>query len=73
MYRMGDIFWVAKISNIFCGCLNFCYFLGRTVDAEPKPTYEEKMRVYPSLLDFIRLYTCTLAERSSRVSVPLLP
>ena len=31
---MGDIFWVAKISNI--------YF-----DAGPKPMYEEKMRVPP--------------------------
>ena len=25
-YRMGDIFWVAKISNIFLGCLKFLTF-----------------------------------------------
>ena len=26
--RMGDIFWVAKISNIFWGCLKFLIFFG---------------------------------------------
>ena len=25
---MGDIFWVAKISTIFWGCLKFLIFLG---------------------------------------------
>ena len=23
---MGDILWVAKLSNIFCGCLKFLIF-----------------------------------------------
>ena len=27
-YRMGDIFGVAKISNIFWGCLKFLIFFG---------------------------------------------
>ena len=27
-YRMRDIFWVAKISNIFLGCLKFLIFFG---------------------------------------------
>ena len=27
-YRIGDIFWVAKISNIFLGCLKFLIFFG---------------------------------------------
>ena len=27
-YRMGIFFWVAKISNIFLGCLKFLIFLG---------------------------------------------
>ena len=27
-YKMEDIFWVAKISNIYLGCLNSWYFLG---------------------------------------------
>ena len=28
IYRMGDIFGVAKISNIFLGCLKFLIFFG---------------------------------------------
>ena len=45
---MGDIFWVAKISNIFLGCLKFLIFFGRRmVDAGPEPTYAEKMRLPP--------------------------
>ena len=27
-YRIGISFWVAKISNIFWGCLNFLIFFG---------------------------------------------
>ena len=27
-YRIGIFFWVAKISNIFWGCLKFLIFLG---------------------------------------------
>ena len=27
-YRIGIFFWVAKISNILLGCLNFLIFLG---------------------------------------------
>ena len=27
-YRMVDIFWVAKMSNIFLGCLKFLIFFG---------------------------------------------
>ena len=39
---MGDIFWVAKISNIFLGCLKFLIFiLGWTVDAGPQPTMKK--------------------------------
>ena len=47
-YRMGIFFWVAKISNNFLGCLEFLIFFGgRRVDAGPKPTYEETLRVPP--------------------------
>ena len=28
MYRIGIFFWVAKISNIFLGCLKFLVFFG---------------------------------------------
>ena len=28
MYRMGDNYLVAKISNVFLGCLKFLIFLG---------------------------------------------
>ena len=28
LYRMGIFFWVAKISNIFLGCLKFLILLG---------------------------------------------
>ena len=41
----GIFFWVAKMSNIFWGCLQFLKFLG--VDAGPEPTYVKKMRVHP--------------------------
>ena len=45
---MGDIFWVAKISNIFWGVLEIPdILLGLMVDAGPEPKYEEKMRVPP--------------------------
>ena len=27
-YRIGDIFWVAKVSNIFWGCLKFLIIFG---------------------------------------------
>ena len=47
MYRIGILFWVAKISNIFLGCLKFLIFLGWIVDAGSEPTYEEKIRVPP--------------------------
>ena len=47
-YRIGDIFLVAKISNIFLACLKFLLiFWGLTVDAGPEPTYAEKIRVPP--------------------------
>ena len=50
------MFWVARISNNFLGCLKFLIFiLGRTVDAGPEPTYEEKMRVPPPPLGLKRL------------------
>ena len=38
---------VAKIPNIFWGAWNSWYFWGWTVNAGPKPTYKEKMRVPP--------------------------
>ena len=42
-YRIGDIFWVAKISNICLGCLKFLIFFGgEMVDAGSEPTYEKK-------------------------------
>ena len=34
---MEDIFGVAKISNIYLGCLKFLIFFGWTVDAGPLP------------------------------------
>ena len=34
----GVFFGVAKISNIFLGCLKFLIFLGLRVDAGPEPT-----------------------------------
>ena len=37
---MGVFFGVAKISNIFWGCLKF--LIWRVVDAGPEPTYAEK-------------------------------
>ena len=46
-YRVLDIFGVAKISNIFLGCLKFLIFFGWTVGAGPEPTYAEKIRVPP--------------------------
>ena len=43
-----DIFWVAKISIIFLGCLKFLiFFWGWAVDAESEPTYTEKNWVSP--------------------------
>ena len=36
---------MAKISNIFSGCLIFLIFLGYTVDAGSKPTYEEEIEI----------------------------
>ena len=45
-------FGVGKISNIFFGCLKFLLLLGRTIDAGPEPTYEEKLRVAPPLWDY---------------------
>ena len=44
---MGIFFGIAKISNIFMGCLKFLIFFGWTVDTGPEPTHEEKMRVPP--------------------------
>ena len=42
-YRMGVFFFVAKISNIFFGCLKYLiFFIGWLVDAGPQPTYAEK-------------------------------
>ena len=50
---MGVFFWVAKIS-IFFGVLEIPdIFLGGTVDAGPKPTYTEKMRVPPWESDWV--------------------
>ena len=47
MYRIGILFWVAKISNIF-GVLEIPdIFWEWTVDAGFEPTYEEKIRVPP--------------------------
>ena len=40
---MGIFFGVAKISNIFWGCLKFLKFFGGEAD----PTYAEKLRVPP--------------------------
>ena len=45
-------FGVAKLSNIFLGCLKFLIFFfflggGGVVDAGPKPTYEEKISPPP--------------------------
>ena len=52
----GDMFWVANTSDNFLGCLKFLIFiLGRTVDAGPEPTHEEKMRVSPPPLGLKRL------------------
>ena len=45
---MGDIFWVAKFSNIFLESLKFLIFFG--VNGRccgPKPTYEEKIKIPP--------------------------
>ena len=50
---MGDSFWVAKISNIFWVLEIPEICLGLTVDAGPKPTYEEKMRVPPPWLNSV--------------------
>ena len=45
---MGDVFLVAKISNIF-GILEIPdIFWGSTVNTWPEPTNEEKLRVPPS-------------------------
>ena len=47
-YRIGIIFWVANISNIFLGFLkSLIFFFGLTVDAGSEPTYTEKNRVPP--------------------------
>ena len=45
---MGDIFWVAKISNIFWGCLKFLIFFGvkGRCWVRVEPMYEKK-REYP--------------------------
>ena len=40
---MGIFFGVAKISNIFRGCLKFLIFFG----VKPEPMYGEKIRVSP--------------------------
>ena len=43
-----DIFWIAKISNIFWGCLKFLIFFWRgTVDAGSQPTYAWKYQSIP--------------------------
>ena len=53
---MEDILGVAEISNIF-GVLEILDIsLGWTVDAGPKPTYEEKMRVPPPPLGFVHQF-----------------
>ena len=44
---MGDIFWAAKISNIYGVFEVSDIFVGRMVDAGPRPMYEENMRVPP--------------------------
>ena len=47
-YRIGIFFGVAKISNIFLGCLKFLIlFWGWTVDAGSEPTYTEKFEYPP--------------------------
>ena len=48
-YRMGDIFWVANVSNIFRVLEIPDIVWGYTVDTGPEPTYEEKMRVPPGV------------------------
>ena len=54
---MEDIFGVAKISNIYLGCLKFLIFFGvRTVDAGPEPTYEEKMIELSPPLGFVHQF-----------------
>ena len=47
---MGDIFWVAKISNIFKVLEIPDIFWGCAVDAGPEPSYEEKNKVHPWVL-----------------------
>ena len=48
---MGVFLKGRTISNIFWGAWNSWYLgEGRTVDAGPEPTYEEKMRVPPPTL-----------------------
>ena len=44
---MGIFFWVAKISNIFLGCLKFLIFFGVMGRCGPEPTYEEKNESTP--------------------------
>ena len=58
LYIMGDIFGVAKILNIYLGCLKFLIFFlcVYTVDAGPEPTYKEKMRVPPRPLGFVHQF-----------------
>ena len=46
---MGDIFWVANVSNIFRVLEIPDIVWGYTVDTGPEPTYEEKMRVPPGV------------------------
>ena len=54
---MEDIFEVAKISNIYLGCLKFLIFFGvQTVDAGPDPTYEENMREPSPPLGFVHQF-----------------
>ena len=45
-YRMGDIFWVAKISNTFWDAW-ISWYLGGNGSCWAEPTYDEKMRVSP--------------------------
>ena len=45
---MGVFFWVAKISNIFFGCLKFLIFFGVNGRCwAPAYVYTKKMRVPP--------------------------
>ena len=44
---MGVFLGIAKISNLFRGCLIFLIFLGVYGRCWLEPTYEEKMRVHP--------------------------